>query len=382
MVLETPDGEGDTQLHHLQKEILVSILQLTGDPRSILNARIASTLLRDAGRYAIEELVCVGGYISPNAWLVFPCASKVVLRYAPSQPTFSFLHQTLRLILELPERIESIDFSELRLSIISAAESMQLALQMVASACRNSIKRLSLIHVTSTDAVDVILRGLPHLQHVCFENRFLAPLSSTTWRPSADLSSLAYLKIWSTMIPIFDLAGLSTARQLQHCEILSETFTGLSALSSLASLQSLHLSSVQQIEVTPAQALAISAGLQQLSSLTATNFNWPAASWAALASLPSLADIHLHNVTIDAAAPAAAAATSLACHRLHLEQQPEGLLPGCLARQLPRLQRLSVSNTGTVACLQQALAALRGHTALQRLRLGSPHAVDPMDGPG
>jgi hypothetical protein len=40
------DDHGElTQLVHLQQDMIVSILELTGDPRSILNARLASSLL-------------------------------------------------------------------------------------------------------------------------------------------------------------------------------------------------------------------------------------------------------------------------------------------------------------------------------------------------
>jgi hypothetical protein len=44
MILESQDGDGDMQLHHLQKDLLTLGLH-------------ACTLLCDAGRHAIEDLV-------------------------------------------------------------------------------------------------------------------------------------------------------------------------------------------------------------------------------------------------------------------------------------------------------------------------------------
>jgi hypothetical protein len=119
--------------------------------------------------------------------------------------------------------------------------------------------------------------------------------------------------------------------------------------------------------------LARLAGLQRLQSLELAGGSCSAADWPALASLPSLSFLRLHSLAVSAA-PAPAQLSSL--HRsgdISLVAVPEAQRPGCLARQLPRLQELV-----TCADTLQALAeSLQGHPALQLLLVNTTWADEP-----
>jgi hypothetical protein len=92
--------------------------------------------------------------------------------------------------------------------------------------------------------------------------------------------------------------------------------------------------------------------------LAPTPTSWDPAAWALLAALPALERAALYKVSIDASAPAAAALHTLECERGWMLMNSAEQLPGCLALQLPQVQRMQPPCNLDV---MQLATALQGH---------------------
>ncbi len=358
------------------------ILKLTGDPCSILSARLASSLLRDAGRFAITILQLEDAYLPAAVLRTFPNATRFLVRWRRISAAV-YLQNVLQLLPLLPEPTACLDVGVNGLyDFAAASDSTQLAQRVVAAAYRSNLHELALgLHIT-TAAADAILQGLPHLQRASLKVHSTI-YDIAVWRPSADLSHMAgSLSLTCGALIHLDMGGLSTASKLQALSLghignndFIQTTSNLPFISTLTALQSLRLSGTCCSTISAAIAQALTA-LQQLRSLDASSSTCPADSWAVLASLPSLSDVIVARISIGPAAPAAAA-TSIRCYPLQLEHTAEQLL-GYLAAQLPQLQRLQAPlQANTAASQQQVASALQHHPALQELLLTASWAPLP-----
>jgi hypothetical protein len=383
LILAGTSGLTQPQLQQLHHELFLLILELSGDTHTITSARCASKALLDAARMAIKSLTAEDGYIPASAWREFPRACRVLITCSAAAhlTPAAFLDRVARLLSELPERCDSIHYERSELhSRFTPKDHLQFVQLLLSSACCSAIRDLVIQPWITTAAADAVLHACKQLQHAqlsVFTERTQEDPADACWCPSADLSHITGSIKLECHTPI-DLASLSTASKLQHLQLIADTSStapliNLQAISSLTSLHSLRLeSSALEEGVSPAQAQAFTS-LQQLRSFTSRS-RWPAASWAALASLPSLTDINLGSIKIGisaaspAAAAAAAAATSITCRSLRLEA-PAALLRGCLARQLPHLRRLVTWPEGA-GHVQHLLTGLQGHAGLRELWLG------------
>lgn len=244
----------EKQLWHLQLDLVSYILQLTGHRRSILNARLASSLLRDAANAVIKDLRAPDGTMPPGMWRVFPSACRLVCVRGDRVTAEVFLRNLMDLFQSLPERLKGVDINAHAYG--TSAGTMSSAQSFVTSACSNSITNFTIqqLHITAA-AADAILTGFKNLQNAHLSGLGIPHGAAPTWRPSADLSHMAgKLSLLCSGHMALDLAGLSTASKLHSLRLDAGSFINLQAISSLTSLRTLQLDSPRQQELSAAEA--------------------------------------------------------------------------------------------------------------------------------
>lgn len=188
----------ETQFDSLLPEIIAYVLEMTGDPQTIKNARLTSRLLRDAGSLAVTTLQISDAYLPVAVLQTFSRATRFHVRRS-GIPAAVYVLNVLLLLKKLPERTVYVEISAEDQSDpesiadshidLTADDSTKLAQQLVAAACLSSLQEVTLTLCITTEAADAILRGLSHLQHASLSVRSgnVGNARSAVWRPSADL---------------------------------------------------------------------------------------------------------------------------------------------------------------------------------------------------
>jgi hypothetical protein len=310
-------------------------------------------------------------------WVKFSAARKVLVTPPGRCTAAEYLHVVQQLLAELPSRIHEICIKRLQGQGYRwpPGDSALFVQQLLTAAFASSLRCLTLDQGITTAAANTILSQLPSLQQVSLLISD-APNSTDTrstqrWHPSADLAHLTALNLRCSSSLLVDISGLGSATRLQALHISDAAADSLPALSLLTALQDVSIEvSTRSAALPSAQCFAT---LRQLRTLSMPQVECSAATWRALASLPSLQTIELDKLTIDASAPPAAV-TALrkrqpscveqygACATLQLQHAAQELR-GCLARQLPCLQQLAAASPS----LSDLATALQGHSGLRQL---------------
>ncbi len=335
----------------LQQELLEHVLRLTKDRGTMLSALVSSKALSDAAKQVVELLVAKQDLLPPAQWDEFPSATRLkISRRSKANDHLNFLVQQMAL---LPSHVTSIE----DVAVVDAAQrqpspsgSLAFTKALLASACSRGLLAVKL-HLMTPAAADIILQGLPRLQHAVLGIYMCptsTPLEQRVWRPKADrCQELLTLQVWARIDHmLLDLSGLSAATKLQRLAVQH---------------------AARAVNITALQALT---DLQHLDMLSTSCY---ADSWAVLAArLTKLATVKLTCLEIDARTPPAASVTHVhTATRLRL-QHSEVQLRGCLARQLPQLQHLQ---QGDYTEPMQLASALQGHPQLRELH--TRHQVWP-----
>jgi hypothetical protein len=165
-----------------------------------------------------------------------------------------------------------------------------------------------------------------------------------------------------------DLSGLSGATGLQHL-YLHGGVHNRQVVASLAGLQSIQVLSYCRLYTPLVPHLG---GLQQLRSIKMPGDPCHAEDWSALAQLPLLEEVEFEALLVCCRSSRPAAVTSISCASFTLLLPGSPSQQGCLGALLPRLRELCVHVVGD---LQQLVAVLSGHAALQALQVGVMHEL-------
>jgi hypothetical protein len=272
------------------------------------------------------------------------------------------------------------------------------------------LRRLALNVCQELPPEDATARSLLQREHQV-PPHFLPPPEPVVWRPQAARGSqLAELSLSCTADVLLDLSGLGCAAGLRRLSLSNCSVVCPDGIAGLGALRQLVVydphpaallcdmpgeprpalcrrcwrpgpqrqgslpccgwrrpapSSAARVLESPAAAPIRAAGFAALSELRELEMcctPCSEAGWRALASLPKLQSVLLGGLALGEAPPSGVTRLQLAGEPLALPL-PRAALPGCLARQLPRLQELRAG-----ACeLQQLCLALRGHPALRVL---------------
>jgi hypothetical protein len=268
-------------------------------------------------------------------------------RAAADQPVWRPKPGSCSELLKLDLDFESGPTNVLDLSGLSSATKLQQLL----------VRRGTVSSITALQA----LVGLQRFEAHC-------EVDAATWAVLAKLPSLHTIKIW--VLEIGADAPAAAVTRLE-CSCLDRTHNKAQLPGCLARqlplLQQLHVAVLRFHD--PTDLFTALQGHQQLRELSGNGIPacW-SADWALLAALPRLQRADLGGfescVEIDESAPAAAALHTLEStdfDLLHSDEQ----LPGCLARQLPQVQRMRLASSpmdhGKLA------TALQGHQQLREL---------------
>jgi hypothetical protein len=256
-----------------------------------------------------------------------------------------------------------------------------LSLDLSGLSSATKLQRLSVYLVAATNLAG--LQALTNLQHLDLAS---TECLAASWAVLAKLPKLDTLEVQTLEISASAAAAAVTSLRVKENFALQHDDAQLPGCLArqLPQLQHVKLGpqpaiwwvgGPQGADMRLARALQ---GHQQLKQLHAPTVKVSAAAWALLAALPMLETADVRQVSIDAAAPAAAALTNLQCRGLlrlwHTAQQ----VRGCLTRQLPQLQHLRAYRAHVLALA----AALAGHQELQHLRSYHDEAAGPSAGWG
>ncbi len=388
----------------------------------MLQARRSCAQLRQPAAAVVEGLLAADGLLpGPQPWLTFQEATRLTSRPARPSPQSDalqaacrYLGNLLHTVSHLPARLEQLEVEAAGSGgpCWTPRQGMQLARALLASRCSRGLRSLVLQEPIPPAAAEALLQGLTALLGAELalhpanasssgsdsssdsgsagegsqrrrqqQDRAAQPVGSPVpglpctraWRPSVDLPSLERLALHLPRGLQLDMACLASATSLTEL-VLVDCPKPLhwSCVSALTSLTGLALRQSSPPIRDGVRHLGCLAALQQLQSLELVGASCSAEDWRVLAALPQLQYLQLHEVVVSEQQRPCSITSMQVTGGIELEL-PEALLPGCLARQLPRLQELVVWAEG----LEQLAEALQGHPALQTLLHNCMQAAPP-----
>jgi hypothetical protein len=370
-------GLADTILPQLPSEVLQATCSHLGSVRDLLEARRACAALRQPAADCVRALLAQDCDLPQEAWAVFRQAKALVVRPGEAQP--GQLERLLALLDALPPRLEALRLQLGRGGqLLSPDQGEGLARTLQASSCSAQLQRLDIQQRLLPAAGAALAEGLPSLASLSLHLRPVVPDAGEAddeeeqppppppppeeaqllWAPARLPAGLTCLRLRasfaSDVMTQVDMARLAAARRLRA---LSVTGNALllrgQALQQLSELTYLHLDCYDT----------------QLQSYQ---------YWELMGRLPQLQGARLDLVSLDLGRHAGvqlAQLTRLSTKELRIQEaeeqerqqgQLQGQLLGCLARALPRLQRLHVAYVD--GQLQQLLRALDGLAGLEELQ--------------
>jgi hypothetical protein len=375
--------------------VLVALLRLT-DLQTVLASRCASNTLRAAGAEVIDTLQALDGKLPAEAWEeAFPLANKLVAAPTERFNSIAFFTSLVQLAPTLPQRLESL---VVRASLMGYHGRRQwigehtplLARALLASPCSAALAVLVIQAPISDAAADMLLAGLPALQRAELEV-YASRKKHVAWRPAPRLAGpqpALRLQLAQRANRGLDLSLACLGAELRSLDFSGFFCCSLAPLSRLTGLERLAIElpapGAWGGESDEREALEGLLALRRLRELRLPGALLPARLWPQLAAaLPGLHTLALAGLKLGAEAAAAPALASLSvlarCGTGGLvlcDDAPRARLEGLLARQLPRLRRLSASTLQ----LPQLAAALQGHPALEELEVEAPLQAEQAQG--